>query len=49
MLNGGAAKMLDSRKGTTVGEQLTYWSDSDHVLVEGAPKKPVESDMKRHL
>jgi lipopolysaccharide export system protein LptA len=48
VLNGGGAKMLDSRKGTTVGEQLTYWSDSDHVLVEGAPKNPVVSDMNRH-
>jgi lipopolysaccharide export system protein LptA len=48
VLNGGAPKMLDSRKGTTVGDQLTYWSDSDHVLVEGAPKKPVVSDMNRH-
>lgn len=47
VLNGGSAKMLDSRKGTTVGEQLTYWSNSDHVLVEGAAKKPVISDMNR--
>jgi lipopolysaccharide export system protein LptA len=48
VLNGGGAKMLDSRKGTTVGRQLTYWSDSDHVLVEGGPKSPVMSDMNRH-
>ncbi|MFZ0592537.1 MAG: LptA/OstA family protein [Bryobacteraceae bacterium] len=48
VLNGGGAKMLDTRKGTTIGEQLTYWSDSDHVLVEGLPKQPVVSDMKRH-
>jgi lipopolysaccharide export system protein LptA len=47
VLNGGSAKMLDSRKGKTVGEQLTYWSNSDHVLVEGAAKTPVVSDMNR--
>src|SRR6185312_7611016 len=47
VLNGGSAKMLDSRKGTTVGRQLTYWSNSDHVLVEGAAKNPVVSDMNR--
>jgi lipopolysaccharide export system protein LptA len=49
VLNGGGARMLDTRKGTTVGRQLTYWSDSDHVLVEGDPKSPVMSDMQhRH-
>lgn len=47
VLNGGDAKMLDSRKGTTIGRQLTYWSNSDHVLVEGAPNNPVMSDMNR--
>jgi lipopolysaccharide export system protein LptA len=48
ILNGGIAKMTDTRKGTTVGEQLTYFSDSDHVVVDGLPKIPVISDMQRH-
>jgi lipopolysaccharide export system protein LptA len=48
ILNGGLAKMADTRKGTTVGQQLTYYSDTDHVIVEGKPKKPVVSDMERH-
>jgi len=48
ILNGGLAKMTDTRKGTTVGQQLTYFSDSDHVIVDGLPKKPVISDMEKH-
>lgn len=48
ILNGGLAKMADTRKGTTAGQQLTYYSDTDHVIVEGKPQKPVVSDMERH-
>jgi lipopolysaccharide export system protein LptA len=47
ILNGGLAKMADTRKGTTVGEQLTYYSNTDHVIVEGRPKQPVVTDMNR--
>jgi hypothetical protein len=39
--------MSDTRKGTTVGRQLTYYSNTDHVVVEGMPKKPVVTDMNR--
>jgi lipopolysaccharide export system protein LptA len=45
ILNGGDAKMVDSRKGTTVGQQLTYYSEIDRVVVEGAPKHPIVSDL----
>jgi lipopolysaccharide export system protein LptA len=48
ILNGGLAKMVDTKKGTTVGQQLTYYSDSDHVIVDGLPKNPVVSDMEKH-
>lgn len=47
ILNGGLAKMADTRKGTTVGQQLTYYSSTDHVIVEGKPKQPVVTDMNR--
>lgn len=47
ILNGGLARMADTRKGTTVGQQLTYYSNTDHVIVEGMPKKPVVTDMNR--
>jgi lipopolysaccharide export system protein LptA len=45
ILNGGDAKMVDSRKGTTIGQQLTYYSEIDRVVVEGAPKHPIVSDL----
>jgi lipopolysaccharide export system protein LptA len=48
VLNGGGARMVDSRKGTSSGRQVIYWSNSDHVLVEGNAKSPVTSEMKRH-
>ncbi len=47
ILNGGLAKMADSRKGTTMGQQLTYYPDSDRIVVEGLPKKPAISDMNK--
>jgi lipopolysaccharide export system protein LptA len=47
ILNGGLAQMADTRKGTTVGQQLTYFSNTDRVIVEGMPKKPVVTDMNR--
>jgi lipopolysaccharide export system protein LptA len=48
ILNGGVAKVIDSRKGTTVGQQLTYLSDTDETLVEGGKNAPVVSNMMRH-
>jgi lipopolysaccharide export system protein LptA len=48
ILNGGMAKVVDSRKGTTVGRQLTYLSDTDETIVEGGKNAPVVSDMMRH-
>jgi lipopolysaccharide export system protein LptA len=47
ILNGGLPMMSDTRKGTTVGRQLTYYSNTDHVVVEGVTKKPVVTDMNR--
>ena len=48
ILNGGLAKVVDSRKGTTEGRQLTYLSDTDETVVEGGKNAPVVSDMRRH-
>ena len=47
-VSGGAAKVIDSRKGTTVGRQLTYLSDTDETVVEGGTNAPVVSNMMRH-
>ena len=45
VLTGGLAKVVDSRKGVTVGTKLTYYSKGDRLLVEGGPKAPVVSDL----
>jgi lipopolysaccharide export system protein LptA len=47
IMNGGLAKMADSRKGTTAGEQLTFYSNTNRVIVEGSTKKPAISDMMK--
>lgn len=47
IMNGGLAKMADSRKGTTAGEQLTFYSNTNRVIVEGSAKKPAVSDMMK--
>jgi lipopolysaccharide export system protein LptA len=35
VLNGGTATMVDSLKGLTKGQQLTYFTDDNRMLVEG--------------
>jgi lipopolysaccharide export system protein LptA len=45
VLTGGLPKVVDSRKGVTVGSKLTYFSKGDRLLVEGGPKAPVVSDL----
>jgi lipopolysaccharide export system protein LptA len=43
VLNGGQPQLVDSVKGTTQGRQLTYFSDSEKLIVEGGQTKPVET------
>ncbi len=47
VLNGGAPQMLDSYKGVTKGKQLTYFSDDDHMIVEGENKQLAYTQMKK--
>jgi lipopolysaccharide export system protein LptA len=47
VLNGGIAEMVDSRRGVTRGNQLTYYSDDDRLFVEGEKKALVISRMKK--
>jgi lipopolysaccharide export system protein LptA len=42
-LQGGQPQMMDSIKGTTRGRQLTYFSNSDKLIVQGIEGQPVES------
>jgi lipopolysaccharide export system protein LptA len=47
IMNGGLAQMADSRKGTTAGRQLTFFSNTNRVIVEGSAKAPVISDLTK--
>ncbi|HZS54960.1 MAG TPA: LptA/OstA family protein [Bryobacteraceae bacterium] len=47
VLNGGAPQVVDSQKGLTKGTQLTYFSDDDHLIVEGAKKDLAYTRMKK--
>ena len=43
ILNGGDALMVDSLKGQTKGKQLTWWSNNDRLLVNGAENRPADT------
>jgi len=47
ILNGGGAQMVDSSKGTTRGEELTYFNDDDQMLVKGEKNALVVTHMKK--
>ena len=43
ILQGGDPRFVDSTKGTTRGQKLTWFSDDDRLLVNGVPQEPVKS------
>jgi lipopolysaccharide export system protein LptA len=47
VLTGGEPKLDDSLKGSTVADKLTYFTDDDRLLLEGAPKKQVRTHLVR--
>lgn len=47
VLNGGTPTFADTRKGSTKGERITYYSEGERLLVEGGAKQPVESKVLR--
>jgi lipopolysaccharide export system protein LptA len=47
VLLGGAPQVVDSYKGLTKGTQLTYFSDDDHLIVEGEQKQLAYTRMKK--
>lgn len=46
VLTGGSPKVVDSFKGVTEGNKLTYFNNEDYLLVDGG-KKPVFTEMKK--
>jgi lipopolysaccharide export system protein LptA len=43
ILEGGDPRFVDSTKGTTRGQKLTWYSDDDRLVVSGVPQEPVKS------
>ncbi|HTW67782.1 MAG TPA: LPS export ABC transporter periplasmic protein LptC [Bryobacteraceae bacterium] len=43
ILEGGQPRFVDSTRGSTRGEKLTWYSDDDRLLVDGKPAQPVKS------
>lgn len=47
ILEGGQPQLVDSKKGTTRGTKLTWFSQDDRLLVVGAEGKPANSKIQR--
>jgi lipopolysaccharide export system protein LptA len=47
ILTGGRPKFIDSLRGTTQGEKLTWFSKDDRLLVNGVESQPVKSVLHR--
>jgi lipopolysaccharide export system protein LptA len=47
ILEGGSPKFVDSLRGNTLGEKLTWFSKDDRLLVNGVEAKPVKTVMHR--
>jgi len=47
ILNGGRPLLVDSKEGKTQGDQLTWWANDDRLLVNGVPKNPVKSIVRK--
>jgi lipopolysaccharide export system protein LptA len=43
ILEGGQPRFVDSTRGTTRGEKLTWYSSDDRLLVDGVPQQQVKS------
>ncbi len=47
ILEGGEPRFMDSTRGTTRGQKLTWYSSDDRLLVNGVPQQPVKSVLHR--
>ncbi len=47
ILEGGQPRFVDSTRGTTRGQKLTWYSSDDRLLVNGVPQQPVKSLLHR--
>jgi lipopolysaccharide export system protein LptA len=47
ILEGGQPRLIDSTRGTTRGDKLTWYSSDDRLLVDGVPQQQVKSVLHR--
>jgi lipopolysaccharide export system protein LptA len=47
VLYGGEPTLVDSVRGSTRGQQLTWFINNDRLLVEGGPAQPAISRIQR--
>lgn len=47
ILEKGKPKFVDTLKGTTEGEKLTYFSEEDRLLVNGAEREPAKTVLRK--
>ena len=47
ILEGGQPRFIDSMRGTTRGQKLTWYSSDDRLLVNGVAQEPVKSVLHR--
>jgi len=47
ILTGGEPKLDDSKRGNTTGEKLTYYTGDNRLLIDGAPKQPTRSHLRK--
>ena len=47
ILQNGQPQLVDTLRGTTKGKQLTWFSNNDRLLVDGAASLPTESNIRR--
>jgi lipopolysaccharide export system protein LptA len=47
ILSGGPPQLHDSVRGDSTGDKLTYFTDDNRLLIDGAPKKQVKTHLKK--
>jgi lipopolysaccharide export system protein LptA len=47
VLSGGGAQLNDTKRGITKGGKLTYFTDDDHLVVDGAPEEQSKSHLRK--
>lgn len=47
ILTGGEPKLNDTKRGNTRGDRLTWYTNNDRLVIEGAPEKKGQSHIRR--